>query len=272
MPSWLPPAGLIICALAALVVIVRLPHLAHWARSVRYSWTASAHIIREAQAETLVPPSVGQVRYGSMILAEERGLYGGKASRTFLPALHHEPDWRERTMAELAPEALDVSAEVAAALAEALNDQPPYLDGLAAEYGSEYGGPHWLIDCWCGEHHPPRPVPDDSGPGAEVSSCTPGPDTRLCGPEQPHEKPAGTESAGSGHLMPWPFGFPPEHPERFAAPEPSRLADTGDIRDAALLAQVTAELHRQDDDTAEYLSRLRSDLLRFRLDLTASLA
>lgn len=46
---------------------------------------------------------------------------------------------------------------------------------------------------------------------------------------------------------------------------PSRLADTGEIELANLRADYAAELRAQYDDTAEYLSRLRSDAAQFRL-------
>jgi len=49
--------------------------------------------------------------------------------------------------------------------------------------------------------------------------------------------------------------------------EPSRLADTGDIASAHFLAEIDAELRAQDDDTAEYLSRLRSGCIEYRLEM-----
>lgn len=54
--------------------------------------------------------------------------------------------------------------------------------------------------------------------------------------------------------------------------EPARMADTGEIRSAHFIAGIAAELRRQDDDTAEYLSRFRSRCAEFRLGLARQLA
>lgn len=58
-------------------------------------------------------------------------------------------------------------------------------------------------------------------------------------------------------------------------PEPpaeERLADTGDIRSAHFLAEVTAELNAQDAEVAEFLSKLRQECQQYRLDLAGALS
>ena len=54
--------------------------------------------------------------------------------------------------------------------------------------------------------------------------------------------------------------------------EPTRLADTGDIRSAGLLAEITDACRVQDADAAEYLSRFRSECAQVRIELAAALA
>jgi hypothetical protein len=249
MPSWVW-----VVAAAAVGFVLWVAFARRWVHAWVYSWRQAAHAYAEVAAEFPVvdgPELIAGLRlgerYGSMILAEERGLRAVQASTTFLPApLHHEPGWRERTMAELAPEAL--SEEVA----RAEEDAPE--------------GSYFLAEL------------DDSGLGGSSSLAPPGPaQASHGGDDQGWDVPVCATDSGPAPGADLTGSLSPHHPEEdpgpvaHAGPGLTRLADTGDIRDAALLATVTAELHRQDDDTAEYLSRLRSELLRFRLDLTASL-
>lgn len=54
--------------------------------------------------------------------------------------------------------------------------------------------------------------------------------------------------------------------------EPTRLADTGDIRSAGLLAEISEACRTQDADAAEYLSRFRSECAQIRIGLAGELA
>jgi hypothetical protein len=57
-----------------------------------------------------------------------------------------------------------------------------------------------------------------------------------------------------------------DHPVSFSvAPEPSRLADTGEIAIIVQRADYAAELRAQDDDAAEFSSRLCFDVAAYRL-------
>lgn len=210
----------------------------HWVSGWRYDWTRARHILDETAGS--VPPGE---EWGSMIYAEDPHGEEIVARVARYGDIAGPPDgltWREQTMTDLAPESLLDETGVLCAGCAGFD----HCDGIEG-----------ACLCTCGWPEDWAEADDDPGPegGLVSSSPPPGPDQRLCGPEQPHEKPAGTESAGSGHLP------------------PTRLADTGEIRDAHLLADVTAELRAQDDDTAAYLSRLRSDCLRYRLDVAAAL-
>ncbi len=204
--------------------------------------------------------------YGSMILAEERELNSWPMHNSRFSALpvecycaeggpcacgcHELPDWREQTAADLSPAALD--------LAEVMPDEPATSDELLL-------------------HSVPDRPHVSSGPGVS-SLVPPGPaQERLRGPEQPHEKPAGTESAGSGHLT----RFPEQANTIPKGPRPgsldhlaqgTRLADTGDIRDARLLAERIAELRARDDDVQAFMSARAAAHAQARHDLTAALS
>ena len=90
------------------------------------------------------------------------------------------------------------------------------------------------------------------GPGG-LSSLTPGP-----GPGHIHNGSCSDDRCWNGG------------PGRRADLE--RLADTGDIASARLLAEVQAELRAMDDDCAAYRSALVAECARVRVDLAAALA
>lgn len=209
------PAWIWVTAFTAVAFVLFAAFGRGWWHSLWYSWRHAAHVIGVTEAEPVPAPE-----YGPVILAGERALYWPAPTR-WEAAREDGRGWLEQTEAALSPEALDSDVQ-----------PDPYLDAIMAEYEPEFD-------------------PDDSGPGV-LPSLPPGPDPeRLRGPGQPHEKPAGTESAGPGL---------------------TRLADTADVLDARLLAEVTAMLRAQDDDAALYLSRLRSACAQYRLDLAAVLA
>ena len=55
-------------------------------------------------------------------------------------------------------------------------------------------------------------------------------------------------------------------------PPETRLADTGDIRDARLLAERIAELRARDDDAQAFMSAREAEFAQARHDLTAALS
>lgn len=138
------------------------------------------------------------------------------------------------------------------------------------------------------ELHHDGPAPDwREQTMAELSpeALAPG---RLCGPEQPHEKPAGTESAGSGHpvypllvaeewerppgwWLTWPDP-PPDPVEHLRVAAHERLANTLERHLVPVRADYAADLDRQDQDAAAYLKRLAADALAYRCGVSLSLA
>jgi hypothetical protein len=60
-------------------------------------------------------------------------------------------------------------------------------------------------------------------------------------------------------------------PEPPAPPAPTRLADTGDIRDARLLAEVTSLIAAQDDDARAFIAHNEAMFAEARTELAAAL-
>jgi len=206
-------------------------------RGWRYDWSQAKHLTGPPVAVE-VP---GRDFYGAASLADELAWLSAPVGCTEACASYQdgrcnelcgpgeyppEPDWRAQTRADLAPEALD------------------------------------------------------SGPG-EAPSVDLGPDPDGCVvPSSPESASAalGNENQGSGHsLNPagWLRGFSgilastttnlardpddPYDPEEDAPwsviePEPTRLADTGDILDAHLAADVAAYQRAQDDQVRAWCS------------------
>jgi hypothetical protein len=80
--------------------------------------------------------------------------------------------------------------------------------------------------------------------------------------------PVASESGIAVDAAPWedaPGGQPEMTPVAALPGQPERLADTGDIASAHLLAAITADLNAQDADTAEWLSRMRQECQEYRL-------
>lgn len=253
------PAYVWITALAAVVFVVWFGWARRWWRSLRYSWTRARHLVDLGETEAIPGAEWGSMIYdedprGPEIVARvaefgdiagpPEGRMWAEIAEGWLPA---PPDWREQTAADLSPEALDDAIERACE-ADRL--------AVALEMG-------WL-------------APEDSGPGGPFSSA-PGPDPaptrgaaqgRAAGVRLESRPAARADLTGS--LAPRPSE---ERPGPVSAPpDPgTRLADTGDVRDAHMLADVLAELRRQDDDTAAYLSRLRSACAQYRLEVAGAL-
>ncbi len=160
----------------------------------------------------------------------------------------HEPDWREQTAADLSPAALG---------------REPLTLACAVDHGGE-PCPGYPSD-WDGGDVPDDPVfdePGDSGPAhIHNGSCSGG----RCWDGGPGREPFVNNLPADWEGTPIQVLIGPRA-------ETERLADTGDIRGARLLAEVAADLRAQDDDTAEYLSRMRSDMAQYRLDLAAALS
>lgn len=133
-------------------------------------------------------------------------------------------DWREQTAAELSPEALNPAGFLRGldrVLGSVTTTSPPPAD--PEDYDPEADVPfRWLAA-----------PPDDPGPG-DSSSASPGPDQVLT---------VNWEAVAEVQRQ-W---------------DEARLADTGEIRDAHLLAEVAAELRAQDDDARAYCSALERD-------------
>ncbi len=172
--------------------------------------------------------------YGSMCLDAERDWY---ADHDWFPeGPIPQPDWREQTAADLSPAVLD-GFEVADQVDQATADRLHFGDDLP---------------CWCGSTH------DDSGPG--VSSLVPP------GPVQDFPEATGPLPVSAG-IAEGALQVAPAIPLR----EETRLADTGDIRDARLLAERIAELRARDDDVQAFMSAREAEFAQARHDLAKAL-
>jgi hypothetical protein len=176
-------------------------------RGWRYDWAEAKHLT----GPPVVEPEPDRDFYGAASLADELAWLAAQ------PEVAHErlptADERTQMLAELAPETLDVSTEVAAALVAAL---------------------------------------DDSGPG-EAPSVDPGPDPIVL-----HMLPeAEAEQWLRDHADDYQPRLIPAHVEPrdwVAELAPSRLADTGDIMDANLAADVAAYQRAQNDQVRAWCS------------------
>jgi hypothetical protein len=247
---WLVVLGVPSAAFLAGWGLSRVPRLV---RGWRYDWAHAKHLVSEVVVEE--PPDQGV--YGSMILAEEiaaRGREIGIGAAVL-----------ERTRAELAPEAL--AEEV-----------------MPADPRWPAPGP--------GQEGPPI----SSGPGVcPPNDDAPGPDPSGCAvPSSPKSASAAldNENQGSGHLAShggdvqgWDVevrafesspaaradltgSLSPHHeddPGRLARGWPglTRLADTGDIMDAALAADVAAYQRAQDDQVRAWCSGWEAERREF---------
>lgn len=180
-----------------------------------------------------VRPGEGDPRCGSMQLDDEMTLYGPPDGGSSCSFLPAAPDWRDQTMAELSPEALAVH-----------HDDFPQGPEAAASWG----------DC--------------SGPGAPSQVSAPGPaemsESVPTAPRRAEPWPKDTGASGG-----WGWALTGAHAPVSAL---ERLADTGDIASARLLAEWDAELRAQDDDAAAFLARLGFEAERVRLSVAEAWA
>jgi hypothetical protein len=107
------------------------------------------------------------------------------------------------------------------------------------------------------------PLPPDSGPGVcPPNDDAPGPDPTGSAAGQPDK------NVGEGTGL---VGFPLA-PLPCVAAEPSRLADTGDIMDAALAADVAAYQRAQDDQVRAWCSGWEAERREFTRQLAETWA
>lgn len=203
-----------VCLLALAVLVG-----ARWLRAWRRQWRHARHVVRAAG---LAPVTVGEgdPRFGAMSLTDEPVL--NYEWPPFLAA-PEEPDWYEVRVPVIPPPGQPwerqepTAAEVAAS--RAAHGYIPELD-------------------------------TDPGPGGEERS--PGPACPRCGVA--HREP---HCADGREWGPWPpdrYVLEVDRLPRMGPASLERLADTGDIRDAALLADAAAFMRDQDAEVADWLA------------------
>jgi hypothetical protein len=231
----------------ALVVLVAVLSLAVWGlvkvprlvRGWRYDWARAKHLLVEVEAA----PEPDRDFYGSMSLADEpdpRGYTHPMSDLAWLPApeVAHEDDWLAQTRADLAPDA---------------------LDALPAEW-TEPSDDDW------------EPI-TDSGPG-KAPSVDPGPDpgehVTLCSGCLMEAHCDGTElNCDCTCGLPEDWSEPDDDDWE---PIRERLADTGDIMDAALAADVAAYQRAQDDQVRAWCSGFVAERREFTRQLAEAWA
>jgi hypothetical protein len=125
-----------------------------------YDWAQAKHLMRETAMGRAVDAVFADPVEGHWAQIAEQDFYGSMSladEAAWLPApVAHEEDWLAQTRTDLAPETLDVSAEAAEVIAEA-------LDGYGGEFGpdEDEGRPPW------------EPEPDRQDAGDYLAERTP---------------------------------------------------------------------------------------------------
>ena len=203
-------------------------------RGWRYDWAEAKHLTGPQFVYDDPVPDF----YGAASLADEEAWAGRGPSASYEEWLAegYEGDWLAQTRADLAPETLDVSAEVAAVLVAALDDSGP--------------GEAPSVD--------PGPDPMSALEGQERSEGSPEPDSHpvdmAAGVWFPGVDPGGVSSQGP------------------TPPAPTRLADIGDIMDANLAADVAAYQRAQDDQVRAWCSGWEAERREFTRQLAEAWA